>query len=57
MKRLREFIFSRKDNAGLGGGCGGFCRLVVDPCGTVLGIDCEEEWSLFPDFPHEIISD
>uniref|UniRef100_A0A8D8BHN8 (northern house mosquito) hypothetical protein n=1 Tax=Culex pipiens TaxID=7175 RepID=A0A8D8BHN8_CULPI len=39
MKRFREFILSRKDSAGLGGGCGGFCRLVVDPCDPILEID------------------
>lgn len=37
MNRLREFIFSRRDSAGLGGGCGGFWA-PVEPCGTVVGM-------------------
>lgn len=37
MNRFSEFIFSRRDRAGLGGGCGGFWVL-IDPCGTVVGM-------------------
>lgn len=40
INRLREFIFSRRDKAGLGGGGGGFWALLImiGPCGTVVGM-------------------